>query len=226
MRRMRRILSILVAGATMGLLAGVSQAGIQNTSHDFSALNWSSGQICMPCHTPHGAKQVDSSGNPLKRLWNHTVNSAQTYKQYQGSTTVEGAEIDSSSLLCLSCHDGTIALDSFGGATDGTHFITGDANLGTDLRTSHPIGKQGTYVKASSVGQPWTSTRMMDPATLSKLRLTTLSDGAKAVGCGTCHNVHNSYNLPYMLRVEVAGTTTDQGTTVNGSALCLSCHIK
>ena len=46
------------------------------------------------------------------------------------------------SKLCLSCHDGVTALDSFAGAT-GTTLIgtigTGAGDLTTDLSSSHPI---------------------------------------------------------------------------------------
>ena len=69
------------------------------------------GQICVYCHTPHGAnKQVAAP------LWNRTVNNASSYSIYDRPTTIG---LDGrlglpgpSSLTCLSCHDGTIAIDS------------------------------------------------------------------------------------------------------------------
>jgi cytochrome c5 len=68
------------------------------------------GAICVYCHTPHGAnKQI---GAPL---WNRTVNPGQ-YTIYDKPTTLNLAGRMSlpgpGSLTCLSCHDGTIAIDS------------------------------------------------------------------------------------------------------------------
>src|SRR6185312_9448440 len=92
-------------------------------------------------------------------LWNHTLSQNGQYKMYlsvsqtynlptgytvNGSSTLTtsyeqattGQNVDTNSILCLSCHDGTVALDSFGGATNGSKFINGGvlggANFGTD----------------------------------------------------------------------------------------------
>ena len=66
--------------------------------------------VCVYCHTPHGAnKQIQAP------LWNRTVNPG-TYTIYDKETTIglEGRMSlpGPSSLTCLSCHDGTIAIDS------------------------------------------------------------------------------------------------------------------
>ena len=68
------------------------------------------GEVCIYCHTPHGA-----SGQIQAPLWNRTASSA-TYTTYDtlntssldGTVTAPGA----ASLTCLSCHDGTVAIDS------------------------------------------------------------------------------------------------------------------
>jgi hypothetical protein len=60
-------------------------------------------EVCIFCHTPHNSK-------PAGPLWNREDPGA-TYVLYNSSTlqAVPG-QPDGSSILCLSCHDGTIAL--------------------------------------------------------------------------------------------------------------------
>jgi hypothetical protein len=120
--------------------------------------------------------------------------------------------LDSRSILCMSCHDGTVALDSFGGTT-GTTFVIGDADLATDLTDDRPVGAGGIYPLV-----PW----MADPAmwenqphgfTLQDM----LIDGTveRVVSCTTCHEPHNRHGHEPMLHVSNAA-----------SGLCLTCHIK
>jgi hypothetical protein len=121
-------------------------------------------QICVFCHTPHAAT---SGATPL---WNRKVAGSgytQNYVMYDSSTLdakqVQGAlnQPGGSSKLCLSCHDGTIAVGSVnvlngqGSTTPGTQTIattggpnmpTGSGattgftrNLGVDLTNDHPI---------------------------------------------------------------------------------------
>ena len=60
-------------------------------------------EICVFCHTPH-------STSPNRPLWNRS-DPGVFYALYN-STTIQAApgQPSGSSLLCLSCHDGTIAL--------------------------------------------------------------------------------------------------------------------
>lgn len=66
------------------------------------------GEICVYCHTPHGANQLTSAP-----LWNRTINTNQ-YTIYNKPRTLEQpiGQPGPNSLTCLSCHDGTIAIDS------------------------------------------------------------------------------------------------------------------
>ena len=130
MTRTNRIVFTLAA-MTAGFVSAASSAQIVGSAHDFSSMAWSNGQICLPCHTPHNAMV----GQP--RLWNHELTTA-TYTMHEGSGTAV-ADFDYKSRMCLSCHDGSVALDSFGGQT-GANFIPGDANLGLDLTNDHPVG--------------------------------------------------------------------------------------
>lgn len=65
-------------------------------------------EICVYCHTPHGA-----SGQIAAPLWNRTINFS-TYMVYDKPRTLNQpiSQPGPNSLTCLSCHDGTIAIDS------------------------------------------------------------------------------------------------------------------
>src|SRR5208337_4108249 len=86
-------------------------SAVLNSKHDFRASSQanirsvSGRDACVFCHTPHNA-------NPGIYLWNQKLSKAE-FPAY-ASTTLQAnvAPIRSQevSKLCLSCHDGTIAL--------------------------------------------------------------------------------------------------------------------
>ena len=170
-----------VSRRLFGLLAGVAlvfgvaaaHAGIKDTKHNLGASNgtntnyMTSGtdEICVFCHTPHASNTAVKAP-----LWNKPVAAGSSYTTYNTSTsaTIDGSvDMSGVSLACLSCHDGTQAMDTMinkpgsggynlAGATtggtwtgarqDGTgkminagQFI---AMLGTDLTNDHPVGIQ------------------------------------------------------------------------------------
>jgi predicted CXXCH cytochrome family protein len=99
------------------LAAGAANAGIANTKHNLStsgtgAVHVSTGteEICVFCHTPHGSDITA----PVP-LWNKQLPTStyQTYAQLN-SSTIDGQilNVGSVSLACLSCHDGTQAMDN------------------------------------------------------------------------------------------------------------------
>lgn len=109
----------LLAFGLVGLITSVAaQSNIRATKHNLSSTGTGSvkatseTQVCVFCHTPHGA--TISGKAPL---WNRTVNAAQSYVRYSSSSLdadviADGfsAQPGGSSVLCLSCHDGMIAL--------------------------------------------------------------------------------------------------------------------
>lgn len=123
-------------------------------------------QICVFCHTPHGA---NTGATPL---WNRKLAGngyTQSYVLYDSNTLdakqVQGSldQPGGSSKLCLSCHDGTVAVGNVNvlngisptpnpqgtstiATSGGTTMPTGSGatsgftrNLGTDLSNDHPI---------------------------------------------------------------------------------------
>jgi hypothetical protein len=214
---------ILPAMAVCLLIAGSAQASIGGSKHDFGSFGWAKNQICLPCHAPHNTILKDANGVAVGGpLWNHTLSTA-TYTLYIDESTGQGVtgKVDTNSVLCLSCHDGTVAVDSFGGAA-GVQELTG-GKLGTDLSNDHPIGEAAVWPTPNP-------SYMVDPALRDAKRimpLRQLADGRKAVGCTSCHEPHNRASTDHMLWVNNAGAaTTVDGRAVSGSVLCLNCHKK
>lgn len=193
---MKWVLAGVSLVALVGLTAVQARGGVGGTAHDLSGNGWGTDQICKPCHTPHNAN--GSAGAPL---WNHTVTSA-TFTLYSSPTlnATMGQPVGVSK-LCLSCHDGTVAMDSFPGGSN-SHTMTGDAMLGTNLSNDHPISFD--YNAALVALDPG----LKDPATTGL----PLYNGK--LECATCHDVHNNTLDPFLR------------STVVGSALCLKCHNK
>ncbi|MBI5095243.1 MAG: cytochrome C [Candidatus Hydrogenedentes bacterium] len=221
---MRKIISVIVialllqVAVTSPVLGGISQS-----HHDYSRAGWSGGEICIVCHTPHNANTTVADAP----LWNREVSTA-TYTVYTSSTlNALPGQPSGSSKLCLSCHDGTIAVDSFAGKT-GTRFAD-FGNFGTDLSRHHPISFAYDSALASEDG------KLHNPATKDSglggtIETDLLVDGQ--LECTSCHDVHVSRHS-----AGCAGCHAGSGhpfTTRSlslrksnaGSALCLTCHAK
>jgi hypothetical protein len=211
-----------VASLVLGLAGTTATAGtITGSPHDFSTYGWSGGRICIACHTPHNG---DTSVTAAP-LWNHQVTTS-TFTMYTRDTidgTITG-QPEGVSRLCLSCHDGTVGVDAFGGAS-GTIFLSGSVNLGTDLSNDHPISLTYNTTTAATDGalhNPATTTVTIG-AGGDKTRTGTIDEvmlSAGTVQCSSCHDVHNSFTVPGavgqpLLKVSKAA-----------SALCLTCHNK
>ncbi|RMD81165.1 MAG: cytochrome C [Candidatus Dadabacteria bacterium] len=209
-RTIPRWILVIVAASVVGLGARAS-ANIVGSAHDFSSYGWSNGEICVPCHTPHNA---DTSVAQAP-LWNHEVTTA-TYTVYSNAATLDATvgQPNGISKLCLSCHDGTVAVDAFGGAAGNTFIssIDPDADFGTDLSDDHPISFTYDTALANADGE------LFDPATTNSGLGGTIQDDmlfSDQLECASCHDVHNVAGNPYLL---VKDNTA--------SALCLTCHDK
>lgn len=186
-----------------------AQTGITGSEHDFSGQGWGTTEICEPCHTPHNADATISDAP----LWNHQTTTT-NFILYSSSTltTTTLTQPDASSKLCLSCHDGTVALENFGGNTTGTHFIGGGANIGTTLADDHPVSFVYNTALSTADGG------LFDPATHITSLGGTIEDDLLIGGklqCASCHDVHNGYNNPSLLKIDN-----------DASAFCLTCHDK
>jgi len=198
------LLAVLAVSLTW---VGSARAGIQGSEHDFSSQGWSGGKICGVCHTPHKADTSVSSAP----LWNHSVTTA-TYTLYSSDTlNATVGQPSGASKLCLSCHDGTVAIDSFGGNT-GNEMISGGENIGTDLSGTHPISFTYNAALANADGA------LFDPSTKTTALGGTIAGDLLAGGkmeCSSCHDVHDRDGNDELLRI-----------SNTSSALCLTCHNK
>lgn len=189
--------------------AALSFGQITGSGHDFSGDTWNAtGEICIVCHTPHNADMTVATAP----LWNHEVTTVDPYALYSSSTlnAVVGQPGDESK-LCLSCHDGTVALENFGGTSGGTNFVTGGALVGTDISDDHPISFTYDAALATADGG------LHDPTvTNSGLGSTISADMlfSDRMECASCHDVHDD-GFGMFLRLDNAA-----------SALCLTCHDK
>lgn len=160
-------------------------------------------EICLFCHTPHRA----TGAQPL---WNHTLSDA-TYTPYN-STTIKATvgQPSGASKLCLSCHDGTVALGMLNSRTTPiemrsgiTTLPAGTTRLGTDLSDDHPVSFTYDSALMTANGQ------LRDPGTLNqKVKL----DHNNQMQCTSCHDPHNNEFGKFMVQNNVA------------SALCIECH--
>ncbi len=205
----------LLAAAVLALPAarlGRAQAGgesIINSKHNLSVSGPGTvraageSQVCIFCHTPHNA-------TPVRPLWNRALPTS-SYKVYtSNSLKALPGQPTGSSKLCLSCHDGTIALGSVNSrqqpimmAGGITTIPPGGGNLGTDLSDDHPLSF--VYNAALATKNP----KLKDPGTLPRnVRL----DSGKELQCTTCHDAHNNQYGSFLVMSN------------QGSKLCTTCH--
>jgi predicted CXXCH cytochrome family protein len=205
---MKRFLASMVLLAVAAFAADTKQA-VVGSKHDLSVSG--SGPVtssvlnaCVFCHAPHNVLPT------VTPLWDHKL-SIQTYTTYNSSTYNAGSQTPSagSSKLCLSCHDGTIAvgLTVAKGSitTSGTMDATGI--LGTNLSSDHPVS-----MTPVNDGQLATSLFAQPPSTKDPaVKLVN-----NKVECTTCHDAHVPNNDPTQQMFLTR-------SNANG-ALCLACH--
>lgn len=196
-------------------------------------------ELCVYCHTPYNAQtDADSMAAPL---WNHTVTQA-GYEVYSSSTM--NADVftpDGLSKLCLSCHDGTIAIDSHSNRSGsvflgppGSGFGHEGGLIGTKLSNDQPISfvyndtlaNEDGKLRLPSItpsGLPGGGTIASDMLTNGRVECTTCHDVHvprydSSSNCHGCHVVNGQwYSKP---------TTLSLRKSNSGSSLCLTCHVK
>jgi len=205
---MKKSLLLVIA---MLLIAGVAfGATIVSSKHDMRSYvsGETTTQVCVFCHVPHNAN------TSLGPLWNHT-DTAATFGVYT-SSTLNGAmgQPAGVSRACLSCHDGTVAVNSLIQAPkDGTAgtliSISGAALLGTDLSNDHPVSI--TYRDDLDTGlRAKTTSTVAGPSWTAQLYGST----PYTVECASCHAVHDPTVTPFL---RIANTN---------SQMCTTCHLK
>ena len=213
-------------GLVLIAAAGAALGAVANTRHNLSVSgpgpikSPTEKQICIFCHTPHNA-------DPRAPLWNRGLDAARNYQMPWSATlqaypSAGGApQPDGSSKLCLSCHDGTIALGAVRSRTaeipvsGGPRLVPGQAGyLGTDLSGSHPI----SFVYSDSLAIQNNAAGDMPlrlPSTLNDPDIKL--DKAGKIQCTTCHDPHDDSNY-------VPGRVPHFFVKPSWSGVCLTCH--
>lgn len=239
------VLLMLTGVATTAGALGTSN--VRNTVHNLSASAYPAinplyatdeTEVCIFCHTPHGGQTTG--------LWNKpdadpaaVGSSWEFYTSSTASNTVKAvAAINPESMMCLSCHDGSISVNhllNYGqvdpisttqngqtdtplvGRSDGTSPRIGgniaNVNDSGKLGDDHPISFSYSAVLVEYGAKPG----LKDP-TSTDIRF--YGGAARRVECPTCHDPHVDY--------KTASTDHAPFLTMSnaGSAMCLQCHDK
>ncbi len=241
------ILGVFVLGQMSAREDVAHAADVTKTRHNLSAGGpgairaVSETQVCSFCHTPHRA--------PDTPLWNQAMTKAtftvQSPSVWRTMKSTPQNTPDGDSRLCLSCHDGTVAIGSvvnLGGAvttrsmqslsgglltSDGKLTEASQAFIGTDLSGHHPVSIAVNDSLLSDKGMQCddgdTSWRLCAPMPPVRLRPT---ENAYKIGprtklgvqCTSCHDPHDD---------PIPGTTKflRDGTPSDTSPLCTRCHV-
>ena len=242
--------NILAALAIAGLLSlpqivgAAINKGIEGSLHDFSTNSWNTRKgVCSTCHSAHNTDDAQ-----IVPLWTHKTSTA-TFTPYSSPTL--NATVGSpggASLACLSCHDGSLAINEgisgwLGGGSATSGPIDAGAQIGPDLHTTHPISFTYDTALATADGG------LEDPATYkigdAKTALTystapvpAVWDGTSLTGktineallfdgkmqCASCHDVHKLEGSAPSSGIFIRISGNDAGG--KGSTLCRTCHIK
>jgi len=196
------------------LLVSVAAFGQQITGDVLGAHNLSTGgnsritghmqAACLYCHVPH-------SGPNKVALWGQKLSSSSysTYVSDTSANTTTQPALGADSSLCLSCHDGTVAVGQV--TPYGPYVMQGKWNpLGNQLQSSHPFSlnlplKDSADLVASLAAEGKTN----DQTGAVKLI-------KGNVECTTCHEPHNQYvdiqSQNFLVLINKKG------------AVCTSCH--
>lgn len=253
-----------LAGQAAGALLAIglaampmAQASIVNTKHNLGSTGTGvnkfdgTGEICVFCHTPHGAATT-----AVVPLWNRTMAEPATYTTYNslGTSSLDGATapVGSVSLACLSCHDGTQAMNvmintpgsgaaALTGTWTGANQTLGKigagliTNLGADLKNDHPVGMQyGGGPKSGTVptaGTAYDNTLFRDAD--FKATKSAVLNGQSVWWVDTAAGTTGSREKTDMqLYTRVGSDSVNRDGTINAGALtgaqpfveCASCH--
>lgn len=232
----------LTATAAMAA-SGDGGTGIIGTDHDLSSATYGDAQsrICVFCHHPHNA--VVDANLTYNPLWNHAVTTnAGSFTAYNNGIAPPSTgrhalnatlgQPGGVSLLCLSCHDGSVALNAYSAISNDPTSGAGDQTLtaassaiigvGGDLSNHHPIGFDYAAVSAADPEievkeANWVENGTTGAGPTGNIGLTiedTLYGGK--FECVSCHDVHNTQN------------TGEKFLWVSNdsSLFCMTCHLK
>lgn len=219
---MKKVL-IMIFLCVFVLTAVAAYAVVSATKHNFTTTGPGATMpgitVCQLCHIPHGGSTA-TSGLPI---WARTNPGANTFTVYNASGAgVNGFTLANTtvnmpgtfSLTCLSCHDGTLAINTItkntvnvtyapinntasvyvnagnGRLTTAFNATTGyRPNLLQDLRNDHPIGLQYRGTAATNAGLVNAANGAI---TNGSYRYPLYGSPADRMECASCHDPHDS----------------------------------
>lgn len=175
--------------------------GFTHSPHDFFGPDAPMAVRCSPCH---GSDATERTATTMPFMWADDMQQAPLPQRLFDVQPEH--KLGRSTVLCLSCHDGTIASEIVGGGDDDFYAAGAQVNPQRD----HPVGVRYPPIQRNG------SSLRREYANVAKLE----SEGAiklpnGRVECVSCHDPHNSLGIRGML------VKSDRR-----SALCLSCHLK
>ena len=217
----------MALGSFSSVFAGpLPGTGIVGSKHDMRSYDPDgdvANRVCAYCHTPHHA--VEDLNADYMPLWSRTT-TTQTFTGYN-STTLQsvllGDPVMGPSRLCMSCHDGVVAIDAYYGSPGTVGMTEGDAfgEIGVaferSLMNDHPIGFDYNAVAALDAEINPSSTQFIGGTKTIADVLYDDGAGNDVMTCATCHEVHNSPGaVDYWF---LYGEQQD-------SNFCRTCHLK
>lgn len=196
-------LALLVAAVSLGAWAATKAwalhcggatglsctENVRETKHNLAAntdiVSTGTTEVCVFCHTPHGGRtDVAGGGAPL---WNRALPSGAGYETYtspnfdndQGGGTNNGPK--GVSLACLSCHDGTIALDALINAPGSGGFVVGNKD-GSAISSDPNISFGGGGIDSSQTMREGPRPASTDPDPFLGGLNNFVSDGSTSFG--------------------------------------------
>jgi predicted CXXCH cytochrome family protein len=207
----RAILPVFISAYVLS--ATMAFAELAGSKHDLTrdantVYTTDSGATCVFCHTPH----ISAGATPLWAKQQKETPGANQYSLYNwvipgGKTPADAPS--SSSLSCLSCHDGTIGPTifypyAFQGPTPNSHGNAYsprvDRSSKDNFTGDHPVS---TLYKSGRAG-------LASLATAKKNGMAFYGAGGDRIECASCHNPHTTANTFSLERPE--------------GDLCVSCH--
>jgi hypothetical protein len=255
--------TLAVAG---GSAFAAKVADIRSTKHNLSTTGpgtvkaTTETQICVFCHTPHAATPIKAP------IWNRALSTSDGSYGLYSSESLQAADPltpaadrpaqpEDSSKLCLSCHDGVMALGNVGvlnaqtnvtialAGTDAGKMPGGGAtptgytrNLGTSLTNDHPIsftynsalaGLDGELVNPGiAPGNTYIANRVQHDPTRPDLPL----EGGK-MQCISCHDPHIrdadlAVNAKFLRLNRLQEAAPGATFAAATDQVCLGCHSK
>ncbi|MBI3563644.1 MAG: hypothetical protein HY079_00450 [Elusimicrobia bacterium] len=214
MRKLITAAGLLVA-CTVGAYAYTPTAGtkIAGSKHDFTlqynGQDMKAVTMCSTCHEMHKPAKMAplwARQDPTATGWivqSHDVAHALTDPGETGFIAASDF-VKARSGMCLSCHDGTMAISN-GVVMD----AASRANFGRDLSENHNVGRERSA----------TSNGVAVAQSILDTHDTAVVNGVTKyyIGCGSCHAMHNNNFTTKLVR------NVDASVAASGP-VCLNCH--